>query len=272
MVLFDRNQPRNAVTRASHGFVTRDGISPGDFRKIAHKELARYKNVQIRQTAVTDVRRDGAAFRVTTADGFVCWARKIILATGLVDQLPGVPDIRQYYGTSLFSCPYCDGWERRDEPLIVISENEHGPEFVRTVYHWSRDLILATNGHYVVSQMHKKKLASKGIRVYEQQIKALVGSGGMLEKVVFEDGTTARRTGGFVAATWSHPNPFGQCLGCAFNEHGGIAADDFGRTSVRAVYAAGDATSIVPAQLIVAAASGCRAAIGVNAELIDEED
>jgi thioredoxin reductase len=271
-MLFDRNEPRNAPTRASHGFLTRDGIAPGEFRKIAHEELARYPNVQVRMQTVIDVRKDGAAFRVATEDGMVVWARKIILATGLKDRLPEVPGIREFYGKSLFSCPYCDGWERRDEPLIVISENEHGPDFARTVYAWSRNLILATNGHYVVSRMHRQKLAAKGIRVYEQKIRALIGREGMLEQVVFEDGTTERRTGGFVAATWSHPSPFGQMLGCEFNAHGGIAADDFGRTSVRSVYAAGDAANIVPAQLVVAAASGCRAAIGVNSELIDEED
>ncbi len=272
VVLFDLGRPRNGVTREAHGFVTRDGIHPAEFRRIAREELGRYPTVRIRNTAVTHVRRSGGGyFQLEAADGIIYQAKKIILATGLTEVLPGIPDIHRYYGTSLFSCPYCDGWERKDEPLIIISETPHAFDMVKSVYPWSRNLILATNGHDVVSREQKKKLAEKGIPVYERRISALMGQNGRLEKVMFEDGSEEMRTGGFVSPVWSHSSPFAKALGCAFNEHGGIAAGDFGKTSVEGVFAAGDAANIVPAQLIVAAAGGSRAAIGVNAELTSEE-
>ncbi|MBW5446047.1 NAD(P)/FAD-dependent oxidoreductase [Cohnella sp. CFH 77786] len=271
VVLFDDNRPRNAVTQETHGFVTRDGISPGDFRKVAHQELARYPSVRIRNTRVNDVRKSGPFFQLAAADGIVYQARKLLLATGLREELPGVPGIHAYYGTSLFSCPYCDGWERRDQPLVVISETQHAFDFVKSIYHWSRDLILCTNGFYVVSREDRRILEAKNIRLYEQRILSLEGSGGQLERVRFEDGTVELRAGGFVSPVWSHPTPFGRTLGCEFNEHGGIKTDDFGYTNVHGVFAAGDVSNIVPPQLVVAAADGSRAAIGLNSELMAEE-
>jgi thioredoxin reductase len=270
VVLFDNNQPRNAVTHESHGFI-RDGVKPEEFRSIAHEELVRYPSIQFRHTTATAARPDGKGFQVTTAAGETYRVRKIILATGLKETLPAVPGIQEYYGKSLFSCPYCDGWERRDQPLVIISENEHAFDLVKSVYQWSRDLILCTNGYYAVSREDRRTLAAKNIRVYEQKIKWLAGSGGQLQKVILDDGSEEARTGGFVSPVWSQPSSIGKTLGCALNEHGGIAADDFGRTNVDGVYAAGDASNIVPAQLIVAAAGGSRAAIGVNSELTAEE-
>ncbi|WP_276353330.1 NAD(P)/FAD-dependent oxidoreductase [Cohnella caldifontis] len=271
VVLFDSGRPRNAVTRETHGFLTRDGIPPYEFRRISHEELARYPSVRIRNTAVADARNAGGHFQLRAMDGLIYRSRKILLATGLVEELPAVPGIRDFYGVSLFNCPYCDGWERKDEPLVIISETEHAFDLVKSVYPWSRNLILATNGHYVLSHEQRRKLAARGIPVYEQRIRALVGTGGRLEKVVFENGAEERRAGGFVSPVWSHPNVFDRALGCRRNEHGGIAADDFGRTSAHGVFAAGDAANIVPPQLIVAAAGGCRAAIGINSELTSED-
>lgn len=271
VVLFDDNRARNGVTREAHGFVTRDGIPPSEFRRIAHEELARYPTVRLKNTRVNDVRKTGSAIQLTAADGVVYQARKVILATGLKEDLPSVPGIRSFYGTSLFSCPYCDGWERKDEPLVVISESQHAFDMAKTVYAWSRDLILCTNGYFVVSREERKQLEAKNIRLYEQKIRELVGEDGQLRKVVFEDGTEERRTGGFVVSVWSYPTDFGRALGCEFNEHGGIATGDFGKTSVEGVFAAGDVSNIVPAQLVVAAASGSRAAIGINSELIEED-
>lgn len=271
VVLFDAGRPRNAVTRETHGYLTRDGISPQAFRQISHEELARYPTVQLRRIAVADVRHSAGYFQLRTTDGRVYLSRKILLATGLVEQLPAVPGIRDHYGVSLFSCPYCDGWERRDEPLVILSETEHAFDMVKSVYPWSRHLFLATNGHAVINSEQRWKLARRGIPVYEQRIRALVGTGGRLEKMIFENGEEARATGGFVTPVWSHPNAFDLALGCRRNDHGGIAADDFGRTGVHGVFAAGDAANIVPPQLIVAAAGGCRAGIGINAELTAEE-
>jgi thioredoxin reductase len=271
VVLFDDNRPRNAVTHEAHGFITRDGIKPDEFRKIGVEELGRYPSVQIHPARVTEVESKGGAFGITTADGGRLQARKLILATGLKEELPAVEGLRECYGKSVFSCPYCDGWERRDQPLLIISETEHAFDMVKSVYQWSRDLILCTNGYYVISREDRKTLAAKNVKLYEQKIKTLQSDRGQLRKVIFDDGSVENRTGGFISPVWSHSGNLARSLTLEWNSHGGIASDDFGRTSMEGVYAAGDASNIVPAQLVVAAAGGARAAIGVNTELMSEE-
>ncbi|MFC5701438.1 NAD(P)/FAD-dependent oxidoreductase [Cohnella faecalis] len=272
VALFDEGKPRNAVTRHSHGFITRDGITPGEFRAIAHADIAQYDSVQVHRVRVTAIRAEGSTFRVETASGEVVQTRKVLLATGLKDVLPAVDGIRDYYGKSLFSCPYCDGWELRDRALVVISETDSAAfHMAKTVYRWSQDLVLCTNGASVLTAEEKERLTAKGIVVDERKIVSLVGEDGFLEKIVFEDGEQLERNGGFVAGTWEHASTFGHSLGCEANEAGGLRTDDVGRTTVQGVYAAGDASVIAPAQLVIAAADGSRTAIAINSDLTHED-
>ncbi|SDD12500.1 Thioredoxin reductase [Paenibacillus sp. UNCCL117] len=270
VVLFDDNTPRNAVTRASHGFITRDGITPDEFRLAACRDIGRYPSVAYRRERVVSVNRT-TCFGLQTERGEWYAARTLLLATGLREKLPAVPGIRNYYGISLFSCPYCDGWERRGEPLVVISEYPQALQLARTVRHWSRDLVVCTNGRNSLTDSDRQALGSRGIGVYEQPIHSLVGEGGRLRSIRLEDGTELRRTGGFVATSWYQAAPFGEAMGCRLNPQGGLATDSFGRTSAAGVYAAGDICALSPSQLIMAAADGARAAIGINSDLIQAD-
>jgi thioredoxin reductase len=268
-VLFDDNKPRNAVTRESHGFITRDGVKPDEFRRAAHLDISKYPSVQVvRNKAVDMVKRGHALFLVQSSTGAVYQARTIILALGLKEKLPDITGVADYYGSSLFSCPYCDGWELRDQPLAVISENEsHRFSMASTVYNWSKDLIVCTNGVGTFEPQQRAKLMSRGVRIFEQPIASLRGKSGRLQKIVFADGTEVARTGGFVTSDWYLPIRVAEKLGCRLNESGGLAIDDYGKTTVEHVYSAGDAATISPAQLIVAAAGGSKAAMSVNTAL-----
>lgn len=150
---------------------------------------------------------------------------------------------------------------------MLLSENRFAFHMVKTLYNWSKDLIVCTNGQSVITAEEKALLKQKNIQVFEQKITALVGNQGLLERVVFEDREEVLRQGGFVTPQWSQANSFAEVLGCKTNEMGGIITDGFGRSRVEGVYAAGDASVIAPAQLIIAAAEGSRAAIGVNSDL-----
>ncbi|TCN20510.1 thioredoxin reductase [Mesobacillus foraminis] len=271
VVLFDSNSPRNAVTHESHGFITRDGIKPSEFRKIAHHDIAKYPSVMIRNEKITDVKKKGMLFELVTEEGECIQAKKVILATGLKEIHPSVDNLMNYYGKSLFSCPYCDGWELKDLPLIVLTEFPHAFHFVKIVYNWSKDLIVCTNGHKVLTTEQKEVLQRKGIKVSEQKIKTLVGENGFLESVIFEDGQEVKRNGGFVTPQWIQASHLGQSLGCEINQLGGIITDELGRTNIEGVYAAGDTSVIAPSQVIIAAAEGSKAAIGVNTDLTQDE-
>ncbi|RCW41504.1 NAD(P)/FAD-dependent oxidoreductase [Paenibacillus prosopidis] len=271
VILFDHNKPRNAVTHQSHGFITRDGIGPRQFRSLAHQDIARYPSVTIKPDKVTAVIPVEKGFQVKTSNGVLFHARMIILATGLKEVLPAVSGIHDFYGRSLFSCPYCDGWELRDKPLVVISESANVFHTAKIVYNWSKDLLVCTNGSNSLSPEQRGLLGRKGIQVNPYRIKALIGENGLLSRVVFENNTEVKRAGGFVSPQWDQAASFGQELGCAMTPQGGFVTDDFGRTSVRGVYAAGDSSIIAPAQLVIAAGEGSKAAIGVNTDLTNED-
>jgi thioredoxin reductase len=273
VILFDNNNPRNAVTQESHGFITRDGIKPKEFREIAHSEIGRYPSVIYAKREVTSViKNNKPLFELVTSENERYQSKTIIISTGLKDVLPSIDNISEYYGRSLFHCPYCDGWELRDKPLVVIiGEQVQGFHFIQTIYNWSKDLIVCTNGEAFLSSAQRTLLQNKEIKIIENKIKNFVGKNGQMEKVIFEDGKSVLRKGGFVMPKLIQSSDFGKQLGCEYNSLGGIAIDSFGRTNIQGVYAAGDASVVAPAQIIIAAAEGVRAAAGVNTDLTQKE-
>lgn len=272
VMVFDENKPRNAVTQESHGFLTRDGVKPDEFRNIAHQEISKYPSVEIRQIRITDVRNQEGSFELVANNREVFHARTVFLATGLKDTLPAIDGIHDYYGKSLFSCPYCDGWELKEKPLVVIAEEgQQAFHLAKIVWNWSHDLLICTNGHQILTEAQRETLRKKGIQVVEDRITALVGKHGQLERIVFATQEERSREGGFVASQLLQASPFGEVLGCEMNVMGGIVTDLLGRTTVPGVYAAGDVSVAVPHQLIIAAAAGSRAAAGVNTDLTESE-
>lgn len=269
-LLFDDDNGRNLVTRESHGFITRDGIEPEELKRLGRKDIAKYDCVEIKEQRIVSVNRiTETHYELVTENGDIFHSIKIIIAAGLKEEQPNIPDIEKFYGTSLFSCPYCDGWELRDQPLAVIADKQVF-ELAKKIYTWSRDLVVFTNGEGRLEEEDKQKLLRKGIKVVEDIIDGLEGDNGQLRSVRLEDGTLIDRVGGFVTPLWSHATPFAKDLGCKLSEHGGILTDDYGRTNVWNVYAAGDASLIVPSQLVIAAGEGSAAAIGVNGDLVNE--
>lgn len=270
VLLLDDDKPRNRVTRASHGFVTRDGVQPAEFRRIAHEELARYPTVATMRQEVIRVNRAPAGFVLETANGSFYEAGRILLATGLKEWFPDIAGFADFYGRSLFNCPYCDGWELRDKRLVLVSESAGAFHTAKLLHNWSRDLIVCTNWQTNLSAEQQITLHRHGIIVYTKPIAAFAGTDGRLEEIKFKDGTSIPRDGGFVTPRFAQKSEFGEQLGCDTNAYGGLVTDAFGRTSVSGVYAAGDSSVVTPSQLIIAAAEGSRAAMGVNADLTEE--
>lgn len=271
-LLFDNNNPRNAVTQESHGFITRDGVKPKEFREIAHKEIGKYPSVIFEKKQITSVTKNDYVFELMTSENEIYQSKTIIISTGLKDNLPKIENISDYYGKSLFNCPYCDGWELRDKPLVVIIEEQiQGFHFIQTIYNWSKDLVVCTNGKPFQNSDQKHLIQNKGIKIIENKIKRFVGENGQVEKAIFENGESVNIQGGFVLPQLTQSSDFARQLGCKYNSLGGISTDSFGRTNIKGVYAAGDASIIAPAQLIIAAAEGLQAAVGVNRDLIETE-
>lgn len=191
----------------------------------------------------------------------------MLLATGLKETLPGVAGLSRYYGRSIFSCPYCDGYELSGKPLAVITESSNGVALAATIKQWSGRLHLFTNGKGTITSADRELLQQLSVKLHTERIKALTGQDGRLREVVLQDGKRIACSGGFVSTFWQHAGSLAQQLGCRLADHGGIWQDGKGRTSVAGVYTAGDAMSISPAQAVLAAGDGVRAAISINQDL-----
>lgn len=271
VALIDDNRPRNAVTHASHSYLTRDGIKPAEFRRIAYEEVLSYPTVTRYEWEAKEITRAENGFVLSGEDGSRVLARKVLVATGLKEILPDVEGLRDCYGKSMFNCPFCDGFELRDQPLAIFSEQPGAYHMVKMISHWSKDLVVCTNGSNSLSEEEKERLRKKNIMVMEQPVTSFVHQEGKLEAIAFADGAILPRSGGFVAPVLQPRADFQATLHYERNELGGIAADSWGKSGVPGLFAAGDAAYVMPSQLIFAAADGARAAMSVVKELIEEE-
>ena len=254
-----------------HGFLSRDGIEPHKFRRIAHRELRRYQNVVFHCGEVVSANREpDGTFRATVRKRRPVRCRKLLIATGVFDQLPPVPGIQQFFGKSVFQCPYCDGWELRGEPVAVYGKRKRGFEMARALTAWSSDIALCTNGPSRLSKKAKAHLARNGIQLCEQRIARLEGRNGMLRAVVFDGGRKLRRAALFFDTRTCAQSKLAETLGCQFFQHGGVKCGQYEATSVPGVFVAGNIIKDVQLA-IVAAAEGTRAAFGVNKSLTRED-
>lgn len=271
IVLFDEDKPRNRVTNESHGFITRDGITPTAFKSLAKEDLLKYPSIKVDNRKVVDAQKKGKLFTIQTSDGQTFEARKILLATGLQDIFPEIQGLSDFYGKSLFTCPFCDGWELSNKKLVIISDNPEILHYVELIYNWSKDLVLCTNGKKSLDQETKTLLEKKNIKVLEDQISELAGENGELEKIIFENGDELAREGGFVPTNLVQGSNLAEKLGCEIDEKGEVVTAMFGRTNIEGVFTSGDSSTMAPAQLINAASDGNKAAIGMMRELVKED-
>ncbi len=268
VAIIDNGTNRNRVTQESHGFLTRDGIKPQEFKNIAMKDLETYPSVFFKNDTVIEVNKDNQTdlFFINTSNNKSYRTEKILLATGIQEEFP-LSQIRQYYGTSLFSCPYCDGWELRDKPLAVIAEKEdHIIHMTKLVFNWSKDLIVFTNGHPLPTSV-RNDFEGKKIKIYTEGIKSLHGDLGNLESIELVSGENILRSGGFVVPSFYRPNKFAEQINCQSDENGAIVTDGAGRTTVNGVYIAGETEKSGPSSLMLSAADGSKAAFSINMDL-----
>lgn len=270
VLVCDKGTPRNWASKQMHGFITRDGIDPREFRALAREELARYDQVKLRSATVIGARplAGGAGFEVKLARGSTVRSRKLLLATGVLDRLPPVPGIEKLFGASVFQCPYCHGWEFRDCPVAVYGRGKRGFEMARAMTAWTDDIVLCTDGERLTPGA-QRQLRRNGIQVRTAAIAKLEGRSGRLRRIVFREGDPLAREALFFDTPSSEQSALSRAIGCEYGDHGGVKCGQYSSTSVPGVYAAGNITRDVQLA-IVAAAEGTRAAFGINRALTRE--
>jgi thioredoxin reductase len=269
VVVIDEGRPRNKVTRETHGFLTRDGISPSEFRRIAKEQISVYPSIRFVEDTAAAVTGVDGDFQITTGQGTIYRSKKLLFAVGKKDSPLDINGLADVYGKSAFVCPYCDGWELRDQPLVVISNGAGAFHFAKLIAGWSERYTICTNGPDEWTEEQREELKQHNIPVFNAPIESIESSDGMVEQVVLEDGTRIPCTGIFFAPKLVSGSDLPASIGCEFNEAGSIVVDAYGKTSVPGVYSAGDAATEMY-QAIAAASSGSIAAAGLNGELLAE--
>ena len=266
----DAGEPRNRHAEAMHAFLTREGLAPRDFLGMAREGLSPYPDVEFRHCVVESVTPHGRAFALRLADGTVEHCRKLLLATGVRDEVPPLPGIEEFYGRTVHLCPYCDGWESRDEPIAVFGRRNRGFEMSRAMTAWSDDIVLCTHGASGLNAEQKRQLARNGVRIVEEKIERLTGSDGQLEAILFRGGRRLARRRLFFDLPSHAQSGLSRQLGCRIRRNGSVHCSGYEATDVPGVFIAGNIAGDV--QLVIfAAAEGAKAAFGINRSLTREE-
>jgi thioredoxin reductase len=271
VLLCDSGAYRNAPSHAMHGFLSRDGIDPVEFRGKAHEELAAYPSVRLLRAQVLDAERQEQGFTVSlrAETPHSVEARSLLLATGLVDELPELPGLSEVYGRDAWHCPYCDGFENAGHALAIYGQGMLGVRLALELRGWSHDLTLCTNGVPLTAR-ERRHLAPLGIALREEALSGLEIAEGRLRGMRFADGGILRVEGLFLALPTRQRSDLGQRLGCQLTKTGSLRADKHGATEVPGLFVAGDASPGLQ-MAIVAAAQGSMAAFTLNNDLLRQD-
>jgi thioredoxin reductase len=271
VLLCDSGTRRNAAAEQIHNFVTRDGTPPDEFRHIGRQQLARYPNVEARDARVESISGSRGAFRVGLTSEVVD-ARRVLLCTGMIDEMLPIPGFRELWGHSVFQCPYCHGWESQDRRwgyLALAASSSHLLPFALQARGWSRDVVVFTGGTFDVPEETRARLDAAGIRLETTPIARLVAREHRLEAVELSNGT-----GVPCEVLFAHPPQrqveLVRALGVDLDDDGYVRVDPMKReTSLPGIYASGDLTTRMQGAMF-GAASGTQAAAMLNVELTME--
>jgi thioredoxin reductase len=276
VTVLDGGEPRNAVTGHMHGLLTRDGTPPLELLAIGRDELARY-GVDVTTGRAIDARRDADGLVVTTEDGRELRPRRLLVATGLRDELPDVPGLAAFWGRGVAHCPYCDGWEVRDRPIGVLATGPHGLHQAQLLRQLSPDLVYLAGADGIPAGAEGEQalaaLDARGIRVERTPVVRAVGEGGRLTGVTLADGRELALDAVFAAPTPVPRDEVLVALGAERRDLRGLsvaAVDEFGRTSVPGVWAAGNVVDPW-ANVPVSIGQGAWAGAQLNGDLVTEE-
>lgn len=265
VVVIDEGKPRNKVTRETHGFLTRDGATPSEFRQIAKEQIRAYPSVHIMEDTAAAVTGTEGSFEITTVEGKIVRGRKLLFAVGKKDQPLDIAGLSAVYGKSAFVCPYCDGWELRDQPLGIIVSGDKAVHMAKVISGWTNRFTILTNGTGMTEEQ-REELKEHQVSVLDTPIQSIESEEGMVRQIVLEDGNTVECTGIFFAPKLVIGSHLAQTLGCEVTESGTIKVDELAKTSVPGVFSSGDAASEIY-QAITAASLGALAAVSINSEL-----
>jgi len=269
VLIIDSGLPCNRQTPHSHNFLTQDGSTPQQIADIAGAQVLRYDTVSLYKGLATAGTKTDAGFKITTAAGDAFSCRKLILAAGIADKQPNIPGFAACWGISVIHCPYCHGYEVRQQRTGILANGDIAFETAKMISHWTKDLTLFTNGKATLTEKQLATLAEHNIPIVEHPVKEIRHENGYINHLQFENGDSFALKALYARLPFTQHSGIPEQLGCELTEQGYIKVDMMQRTSQKDIYACGDSTSMMRS-VSNAVATGTMAGAAANRELIEE--
>jgi thioredoxin reductase len=269
VLVFDTGKQRNRWSHGMHNYLTRDDILPKDFLSIAQTELDKYGVKKLQKKIINARKTNDDLFQVYDEDGNIHYSKKLLVATGLADNIPPIKGLEEMYGKSVFHCPYCDGWEVRDKKIAVYAKNKEGWELALALKAWSDEVIYFTDGKYKIKPEQKEQLDANNIQVIVKPIESFNGTGGQLEKILLKNGEVIECDAVFFVNGYTQQCNLAEAFGCEMTRKGVVVTNRLQQTNIKGLYVAGDASRDMHF-VVVAAAEGAKAGVIINKEIQKE--
>jgi thioredoxin reductase len=269
VLVIDSGKPCNRFAPHSQNFLTHDGQKPGDIAVKAKQDVQHYKTVEFYEGVATKAIKEENAFQISTTSGSRFKARKLILATGLKDIMPGIPGFEACWGKSVIHCPYCHGYEFAGEATAIIDNGDSGFHYAEMIANWTKNLIIFTNGPSTFSSEQLVKLKKHNIHVIDSELESIQHEKGQVHAVVTKDGVSIPVRAIYNRPKYVQHSDIPEALGCELTDAGLLKIDEFRKTNVAGVFACGDNSSM--RAVSAAVYTGTMAGTMVNMELIKED-
>lgn len=270
ILIIDSGKPCNRQTPHSHNFLTQDGKTPKEISTIAREQVEKYDTVKFHDGVVVKTAKLNDGFEVETEKGEKFNAQKLIIATGVKDIKPDIPGFDECWGISVLHCPYCHGYEVKNETTGVFANGDIAFEFSKMILNWTKDLTLFTNGKSSLNEEQTQKFEHKNININENEINEIIHENGAIQKIVFNNEQEFSLKALYAKIPFQQNINVLEDLGCELTEQGFIKVNPFQKTNVYGVYACGDNVTMMRS-VANAIAQGNFAGAMVNKELVDEE-
>ncbi|GAA4327535.1 NAD(P)/FAD-dependent oxidoreductase [Flaviaesturariibacter amylovorans] len=268
VLVFDTEKYRNRWSHGMHNYLTRDHVPPSEFLRLCQPELEKYGVRKLNKMIVRATRNHDDVFEVTDAEGTMYFSKKLLVATGLRDNVPELEGFQEMYGKSVFHCPYCDGWEVQDKRLAVYAKVKDGSELAMSLKTWTDTVTYYTDGARI-KPVTREYLEACGVTVITEPLEKLVGEEGQIRAVRMQDGTEYPCDALFFVNGFTQACDLAEAFGCNVGRKGAVITNRQQQTNIPGLYVAGDAARDVHF-VVVAAAEGAKAGVHINKELIRE--
>ncbi|ROH90298.1 NAD(P)/FAD-dependent oxidoreductase [Chryseobacterium cucumeris] len=270
VLVIDNGKPCNRQTPHSHNFVTHDGKTPAEIAKLAKQDVGKYDTVRFYNGTVVKTSKANEGFVIETSTGEKFYAKKLILASGVKDIMPDIPGFAECWGISVIHCPYCHGYEVKNEITGILSNGDMAYEFSKLIFNLTKNLTLFTNGKAVLSDEQLEKLKNNNIILNEDEIKEVKHENGFIQKIIFKNGKEVPLQALYAKIPFEQNINVSDDLGCELTEQGFIKVDIMQKTTVSGLFACGDNVTMMRS-VANAVAQGNFAGAMVNKELSDDE-